>query len=292
MAVTTWTQPAVLDLLQKFQTRRLIGYRPRAEELANEAHISLTALLGTLQGSFRLGAEIVTVERYRWRNPYTTKDPWTRPWDELVAAGLGERAGEGWRVTPLGRGLAERLTREIRAYLESLRVPPVDLRRATKALTDLADAMPAWAERAQAVRRGILLRDRVRSDIVRLDVAVHEIWVVRDDAHIAAWQYAGYSGPILDALSQVWEGKATVADAATALEAKQERADVERCLEELVRRGDLARDGDDLALTPQGRRRRDDIEADTDRRYFVGWPTGEALARLGDDLSAILAALP
>jgi DNA-binding MarR family transcriptional regulator len=291
MAVTTLTPKAVFDLLQKYLSTRLAGHRPRVEAIAQEAGVG-TATLNTALNAPRLGVDVVTVDRYRWRSPYATKDLWTPVWEELVGAGLAQRADGGWRLTTKGRETIERLTREIRSYLESVQLPPLELRRATKTLTDLAAAIPADSERAMAARRGLPLRAEVRSDVVRLDVAIGELSIQRDDCHIAAWQKAGYSGPELDVLSHVWEGKATVDDLGKALEARQERADVERHVESLVRRGDLSREGHRLALTPQGKKRREGIETDTDRRYFQGWPDGEALTRLGDDVSAIVAGLP
>lgn len=291
MAVTTWTPKAIFDLLQKYLSKRLAGHRPHAEAIAHEAGVGV-ATLSTALNAPRLGVDVFTVDRYRWRSPYATKDLWTLVWDELVGAGLAQRADGGWRLTTKGRETIERLMRELRSYLESMQLPPLELRRATKTLTELAAAIPAHSERAMAARRGLPLPAEVRSDIVRLDVAIGELSIQRDDCHIAAWQKAGYSGPELDVLSHVWEGTAVVDELAKALEGRQERADVERRVESLVRRGDLTRDGDRLALTPQGKKRREDLEADTDRRYFQGWPDGEGLARVGDDLMAILERLP
>lgn len=291
MAVTTWTPKAIFDLLQKYLSKRLAGHRPRAEAIAQEAGVGV-ATLSTALNAPRLGVDVFTVDRYRWRSPYATKDLWTPVWEELVGAGLAQGADGGWRLTTKGRETIERLMRALRSYLESLQLPPLELRRATKTLTELAAAIPAHSERAMAARRGLPLRGEVRSDIVRLDVAIGELSIQRDDCHIAAWQKAGYSGPELDVLSHVWEGKTVVDELAKALEGRQERAHVERHVEILVRRGDLSRDGDRLALTPQGKKRREDLEADTDRRYFQGWPDGEGLARVGDDLMAILERLP
>ena len=292
MATATWTQKQVVDLLPKYLGKRLAGHRPRAEAMAGEVDIAVTALTHLINAPRIAVDGVVTIDRQRWRAPYATKDLWTATWEQLVEHGLAERSGAGWRITAAGAGLGERLTRDIRAHLESLRLAPVELRRATAALTGLAAKIPSDSGRAIGTRRGMLLRDEIRSDIVRLDVAIMELWNRRDDCHIAAWQRAGYAGPALDVLSQVWEGKTTLDDVAWALEAKQERADVERNVDEVAFRGDIARDGATLALTAQGKKRRDEIEQETDRRYFAGWPTGADLSRLGDDLTALIDALP
>ncbi len=291
MAVTAWTSKQVADLLQRYLAKRLTGYRARAEAIAKGAGIVIGTLT-VLSNAPRLGVDVVTIDRYRWRNPYTLKDAWTPAWHELAAAGLAARVGGGWHISQRGGTVVERLTRDLRAYLESRPIPTRELRGATKTLVELAAAIPPDSERARAARRGLVLGDEVRSDIVRLDVAIGQLGPRRDDCHIGAWQNAAYAGPALDVLSQVWEGRTTLDDVAKALAAKQERADVERSILALASRGDLARDGDALALTAQGKKQRDEIERETDRRYFAGWPVGEALARLGHDLAAVTSALP
>ncbi len=290
--MATWTQKQVVDLLPKYLSKRLAGHRPRAVTIASEAGVT-PATLNLLYGAPRLGGDVITVARYRWRNPYGRKDPWSSAWDELTAAGLASRADGGWSITPRGTALVELLTREVRAHLESLSLPPLELRHATKTLVDLAAAIPATSERAQAGRRGLPLPDEVRSDVVRLEVAAGELWLQRDDCHIAAWTAAGYTGPELDVLSRVWEGKRSPGQLAEALADRQERGEVESALAALERRTDVRREsGDGILVTEHGRKRRDDIERATDRAYFAGWPTGDALARLGDDLTAVLAAIP
>lgn len=291
MAVTTWTPKAVVDLLPKYLEKRAAAF-PEARRQATAAEAGVPAsILGILSNASRLGVDVITVERHRWRAPYTVKDPWTPAWEQFVAAGLAERADGGWRVTARGRGIVDRIARELRAFVETLPLPAVELRRATKTLVELASKIPPDSERAQAGRRGLPLPHEVRSDVVRLEVAIAELSLRRDDCHIAAWQRAGYTGPVLDVLTQVWQGKRDVDEVAKAVAAKQERADVDRRVEELVRRGDLTRSRDALAITPQGKERREEIEAETDRRYFADWPRGDALARVGDDLTALLEAL-
>ncbi len=176
MAVIAWTPKQVVDLLPKFGSKRLSGHRRRAEEIATDAGVGAGPLT-ILSNAPRLGVDVVTIDRYRWRNPYSRKDPWTPQWEELVGAGLAARANGGWRVTPRGTTVIERTTRDVRAYLEALPLPPVELRRATKTLADLAAAMPPDRERATAARRGVMLRHEVRSDIVRLDLALGELWL-------------------------------------------------------------------------------------------------------------------
>lgn len=293
----SWTRRAVIDLFPDYIYERLAGHREREAAIALEAGISVDALtfdsLGSLAYAPLIAKDgVLSVSRHRWRTPYTTMDPWTPVWNELVAAGFAESSGDGWRLTARGGALCERLYREERRYLESLELPTVELHRLAIALTSLAERIPASAERATTAHKGLPLQSEIRSHVVRADRAINELWNFRDDSHIDAWQAAGYSGPELDVLSRVWMGITTMDALSLELEWTQDPADVRRDVDALAQRGDLDRDGDRLALTLAGKERRDAIERQTDRAYFAGWPTGDELSRVGEDLSAVIAALP
>ena len=292
MAVATWTQRAVLELFPEFLRKRRRGFVARRQEIAREIGISDDALL-MLGPAVQWGQDgVLTHTRLRWVSVYVTKDPWPPLLDEDVRAGLLDRDGDAWRLTARGRETFARVNGEARAYVASLPLPATQLSRLAPALEALVRRIPPGSERATAGRRLVPSPEEARHHVVRVEQTILELWLRRDDCHIGAWETAGYEGPALDVLSQVWEGKTTLDEVAAAIANKQERANVERNVETLIARGDLVREGDALRLTTQGRASRDAIERETDRRYFNGWPTGEDLARIGDDLSAINAALP
>ena len=188
--------------------------------------------------------------------------------------------------------------------LRELPFPAVATRSAAGGLGHLASRIPASAVRASwAKQRPHPDPSEPRSDAVTLDLVAFELWYFRDDCHIGAWRAAGYEGPAFDVLSYVWSsppdvswtkigGHGTLDELATALEAKQARADVERNVAALVEHGDLARDGQALRLTPQGQQARDAVEEETDRHYFEMWDIDDAAtARLGEDLRAVIDAI-
>ncbi len=291
MAVRTWTQKQVVELFPAFLTRLSRSYGDRFESVAKEQAGVPAATIGILGDGISLAENgVVTRERFRWRSPYATKDNVTPQWQRAVDAGLAESADGGWRVTPKGREARERATGGFRSLLGTLSLPGEPLGRALSALEALASAIPTGSPRVEAARR--LAPPAPASELVRLQYAVRQLWARRDDCHTGAWQDSGYEGPALDVLTQVWSGKGSLDEVAKALENKQERADVERSVDSLVRRGDLERQGDVVRCTPTGRASRDAIEAETDRRYFAGWPEGEELAGIGNDLTAVMEALP
>lgn len=291
MAVRSWTRRAVVDLLSEFLTRSGRGQQSLLDELGGELGVEPFAV-----GALNVGYQVehdgrVTLERVRFRFPYSLQARVPQAWRALVAAGLAEEADGGWRMTARGRDAVERLNARARAKVAALAVPAEPTRRAADVCEEVAARIPADSPRVAFARRIGLLPDERQADLVRLRRAVVQLWSRRDDCHIGAWQDAGYVGPELDVLSQVWEGRSTTEAVAKALENKQDRASVERNVAALVRRGDLEREGETLRLTPQGKAARDAIESDTDRRYFAGWPEGDTLARIGEDLQAVVDAL-
>jgi hypothetical protein len=305
MAVMTYTRRQIVDMLPELLTKRLATFGPKGAAFEAEIGLSKDAVsvlngMLTLREGDRLDRRL-----FAWRSPYAVKRPaLDKGWAEVVAAGLAEPIPDGYRLSPRAIEVALETSRRVRAHLRSLDVPAAPLGRATRTLGHLAERIPATAERAARVRRLRPPADEPRSDMVDLSRAANELWAFRDDCHVGAWQAAGYEGPAFEVLSYVWSspadvswtkigGNRTTLDLVKALAPRQDREDIERSVAALVTRGDLARDGDGVTITPQGQRSRDGIEAETDRRYFAIWDLDDpATSRLGDDLRAVIDALP
>jgi helix-turn-helix protein len=305
MAVMTFTRRQVVDMIPEFLTRRVATFGPVAKARAEELGISEGAF-GVLNGALAMReGDRVTRSRYAFRSPYAIHRPAIeKAWDELVAAGLADTLPVGWRLHSRTIEIAEDAGRRLRAFVRALPFPAAPTARATKDLTHLADRVPPAAERTELVRRLVPGANEPASDATALSRAAQILWAFRDDCHIPAWQAAGYEGPAFDVLSYVWASRSDVSHTrlpaisslerlVTALAPRQERTDVERNVAALVARGDMARDGDAIGLTEQGRKAREAIEEDTDRRYFAIWDLDDAgTSRVGDDLRAIIDALP
>lgn len=306
MAVMTYTRRQVVaDLFPEFLSKRGQAFAPVAEAFARELGVPRTAL--GFAGSLALLEDgVLRRERSRWRSPYAMKLPAVEEqWAESVRAGFAEALADGWRVTPRGHEIADEYQRRFRATLRAAPLPPAPTSSSARDLSHLASRIPATAKRAQLVKRlPHAPPTEPASPAVTLNRAITELWSFRDDCHIAAWRAAGYDGPTIDILTQVWPGTddltwatqggvRSIDELAKALGTKQERADIEHNLDALVARGDLVREETHLRITDHGRLARDAIESDTDRRYFAIWDLDDAAtARLGDDLRTVIDALP
>ena len=303
MAVITFTRRQVTDMLPEFLTRRLSTFSMKA--LASELGVPDVAL-SQLNGAIPIReGDLVKRSAYAFRGPYAIKRPLVeKGWAEAVAAGLAETTADGWRLTPRAIEIADGSTRRIRAHVRGLPFPAEPTKRAASVLWPIAERVPAGAVRAAQAKRLAPLPDEPASDGITLTRAAQILWGYRDDCHIPAWQEKGYEGPAFEILSYVWSGPADVAytklpalDSIDRLEKamapRQERADIERNVDTLVKRGDLTREDGAVRITPQGTRTRDAIEEETDRRYFAIWDLDDArVARLGDDLRTVIDALP
>jgi predicted transcriptional regulator len=130
--------------------------------------------------------------------------------------------------------------------------------------------------------------------MVRIEQAIYDLWLARDDAHIAAWRDAELEGPQVRILSLLWSGETDSAAALTELLKEDATAeDVEATLALLMEKGYVAREEDNLSLTPEGALTREDIERETDRRYFAAWPhTTEEAEWLRVNLAELIENLP
>lgn len=300
MAVATFTRRQVLDMTPEFLTAAAPWTGSAMEEYAGRLGIPRMALVTLYNGWLLRERDVLTRERTAERSPYILK--WAardEHWRLLCDAGLAEEVPQGWRITPRGAEAVMEQQRIVRAALRAVALPADAAGRCAADLSHLASRIPPDAPRASWLRRRPRPgADEPRSDAVTMVLGGGELWGFRDDCHIAAWQATGYAGPAFDVLSFAWSSAPDVTFTKIgghrkALEQRQDRADLERNADTLVGRGDLARDGAAVRLTPQGQQARDAIEDDTDRRWFAIWDLDDAAtARLGGDLRAVIDALP
>ena len=209
-------------------------------------------------------------------NPYATQ------WDQQQAAataardaGLVDEKDGRWDLTPAGRDVTARVRREADAYLSSLAspLPRDDLARLASLLARAFEATAAslderWHSHIPRARR---MAGDGSHPMVALENAVYGLWQSRDDCHMAAWRQAGLDGPTLDTLTRIWRREAaTEADLAAKL-TSQRPSDVSAELARLRDEG-LIESGEPPRTTEKGSKARQDIEDETDRLFFSGWP--------------------
>lgn len=281
------------DLMERYIETRRRALLPKVRALAAEAGVGEREVLFLGYTRQVSDGDRIPTGLLRRRACYSTTEPWRARFATLAAAGLVEEEDDGWRLTARGRDLVDRFWAADAEHRASLGLPAEPLRRVVAALEAAVLDRPAAPEdRLTAIRRTAPPDRRGAPDAVRAEQAMFELAVTLDDGHIRAWKEAGYSGPALDVLTQVWYGKTDRPSLTEALATKQTADDVDRHVAELVARGDLLVEGDRVDLTEQGRALRERIEAETDRLGLEHWPRGEALEDLMRDLTAIVEALP
>jgi hypothetical protein len=269
----------LLDLLPQFLRRRRSGWGG-LPTLLQESQLTRPAffLLRAIVEETDPGVDMTETElRANLFNPYATVNSALDLLPALVEQGMLTQDGEHYTVTAAARALIERAERAAHAYLATLELLPADqLTRLADSLGAIADRMwsapePAIKAHQARVRRLGVAATNVA--MVRLELAVYTLWTARDDAHMAAWRAAGFDGPTVDLLSRLWShGRHTLVDLTEAMRLSQRPQDIEAGVGALISAGYIARDGDVLQLTPQGRVTRDWIEAETNRMYFAPWP--------------------
>ena len=226
-------------------------------------------------------------------NPYPTVfDQWLGPAAAARSAGLVEEVGERWRVTAKGRALAARVRAEADAYLAGLAtIGAPDLARLASLLQRAFDAIAASDVPHDHIGRVARFGGDARIPMVALENAIFGLWQARDDCHMSAWRDAAFSGPVFDVLTRIWRQEAPTEDQLATRLAQQRPEDVRSALVRLRADGLVAADA--LAVTARGAAVRQDIEDETDRRFFAPWPddVGAAAPWIGERLREVNASL-
>jgi hypothetical protein len=278
------TLKQIPPLMPQFLSKRRLGL-PAAREAIARLGIEPPAFFAlvrfyTIQGSY--GGAVSVPQARLWSSYiYSARDTLS----SLVAAwqsrGLVEEVAEGrYRLTPEAERMVRDLHEAARAFVSrSQPLPSEELRALTEELERAATAVigdPHLSPRAGshlAGSRSLAVFGPDAPLMVRVEQAIYDLWLARDDAHTGAWRDAGMEGPPMQILTLLWAGAASsISTVLEQLGPGVSPDELEWSLVYLLERDLITRDGDALSLTPSGALLREDIERDTDLTYFASWP--------------------
>jgi hypothetical protein len=286
--------------MPQFLRKRRAGL-PVVADLARELGIERPLLfaLKDLDLRQRSYGGPVTLAQIRADNPYRTIDVYSPAVAALVEKGLVLQDENGaYSLAPRAREVVDRLNEAGMAHVAAMHpLPESELEALAHQLQRAVDAMladPVLAPRPGSRLKGSHTLAEFGEDappMVRIEQAIHDLWMARDDVHARAWRDAGMEGPPMAVLTCLWSGEAhTVSEVQAVFEREQTPEDVESSLAYLAEKDYVTRDGDDvLQLTPEGVLVREDVERETDRMYFAPWPhTREEAVWVRDRLTQLI----
>ena len=259
-----------------------------ALDAAAERYDLPSYLLGLMNSAYlACGQRTVTERALRDSLPYATRSRLGADhWAVLVERGLAKTDMAGWILTDDGLAAVAELYREVRREISARNASPARVTRVGHIFETIAHLTPA-TPRALAIRE-LWRHGEPATKLDRVYRAIWELWIYRDACFRAAWEHAGYTGPEVDVLTQIWEGATAIEDVVGRLEGRQIHQTVLDNLQALSERGDVHPDGDRLQLADHARAKRNEIEERTDAVYFVRWPIGEPLDSLNADFTALM----
>ncbi len=264
-----------LPLFLQLRRRKWTGL----QAFLDEGHLTRPtfALLRAMEGETVRGQSL-TVQQMQEQlfNPYATRFEIFEQLPLLVEPGYLQQQGEGYFVTDAGREIVDQIEIAARNYLGSLQVPAsIELPELAVVLVDLVHRgwqAPEPVVKAHQGRTQRRLSVEGAPDLVKVEWAILGLWEARDDAHIAAWRAYGFTGPVFDILTRIWNKEArTLSGLIAVLEDSQQPADIQQGILELREAGYLREVDDHIELTAQGQQVRDTIEGETDRIFFAPW---------------------
>jgi hypothetical protein len=294
------TPHSLVPLFPQFLRKRRVGY-PGVATLLTQTGLPRPVLF-LLFTIAQFPPEGATAEELRPAAPYATRDPHLPLLADGVARNLIARDDRGrYQLTDQGTvlvTLAEQGATDWLAQQQPL--PEHELRRLADEFGAIADNLPRaeWGPDAHVHRwRRMVALAPAAADapLVRLERAIMNLWMARDDAHMAAWGIARFHGPQLDLLTRLWRGDAEDLTTLQSLLADtQEPETVAATVADLTEQGYVEIRLGALQPTRAGYNVREEIESVTDEIYFDQWPDldGETITWLHDALTRLIAALP
>jgi DNA-binding MarR family transcriptional regulator len=271
----------IVELVPKYAHSRRAGWEPAS---ACPAPLGVAEYLLLRRIAIeREHGPVSVAELDHLRNPYATIDHSLDALPRLLELRVLSRSVAGYEPTSVGRAtlqLGEQAANDATALrLSELSLD--DLGRLASILHDIGEHQRLAPEPAhkshQRLTPQLRALDPRETPPVVLEYALYALQRARDDAHIAAWRAAGFSGPdlaIVDALRE--SGSTTSAKLAERMRGSMHAEDVTMLVASLTRAGYVRRRASDLVLTDEARGVRDAIERETDRLYFAPWPDVDA----------------
>ncbi|MEO6457629.1 MAG: hypothetical protein ABIO92_05075 [Chloroflexia bacterium] len=290
-------------LMPRFLLRRRVG-APVVATLMSELELDrpdffVMVQLHQVMGSYSY--EPITLAQIRHYYPYHFNDPFTPSITLLKEKNLLEGdATDGMTLTKRALDAMERLHTEAKehvSHIEARSLAETDvLARQLETASKAIIADPVLSPRPGshlAGSRSQAAFGNTKPAMVRIEQAVYDLWMARDDAHMKVWRDAEMEALSMSIWTLLWNGDATTTDGIAAKLSMQTKATVESNLAYLFEREYVTRQDDTLQLTPEGILAREDIERETDRIYFASWPHIESeAARTRNALRDLIDRLP
>jgi DNA-binding MarR family transcriptional regulator len=200
--------------------------------------------------------------------------------EELAETAYMDKVGEdAYRVTEQGKTLVEGIFNAAHVSLgrvnfladEEMAEIVALLQKLVKAVEAGAEPPAKWTlEHSRATDPG-----EDSSYASQIDQYLTDLYFFREGAHIAAWEPCGVAGYIWETLTFLWNEDEEANTGAALAERLQGRGytaeDYAAALEVLAEKGWAEKTADGYQITEQGRKIRDEGEAETDRICFSSW---------------------
>ena len=202
--------------------------------------------------------------------PYTSVSKYQSALDALTGKKLVKRAGEGrYKLAEAARKAIGETYDEFFARVA----------RANALPDDEAASLYEWIDRlySAALRQGdvpVPILNAAHSVLpesdstwVQLERRLVGLLIFRDEAHIAAWREAGYTGPRIELSTLLFRAEDGLAHAELRAAARLDDKDFASALSALHSGGEVTQRDERYRLSKLGRTTREEIEAATDRNY-------------------------
>jgi hypothetical protein len=230
------------------------------------------------------------------RTPYTNPDEVENTLVDAANAGYLKPDGvSGYLVAEKGTTAIETVHKSFYSHINKINQFPEDkLKTLIALLSKLVDASlkTDFASGIISLETTQYGHPKVEAGtLAQVDQLLDDLNAFRDDAHIAAWTPVGLSGRTWEVLTFVWNGEANTAEKLVErLPFRNYSAeDYTASLDDLTQRGWIEPGAEGYTVTVQGKKIREDAEADTNANFLGPWKvlSDDELTRLGELLTGL-----
>jgi DNA-binding MarR family transcriptional regulator len=240
--------------------------------------------------------EPFSLQRFHDMYPYMALQRQRDVLEELAREDGLEAVGENaYRITDIGREIVQDIYHAARESLKTVAHLPLSemeqlnnlLLRLVEATLNAPEPENKWAIAASRANDP----GENWGEAAKTDQYLTDLYMFRDDAHIAAWKPYGVSGRTWETLSFIWEEQAHTA--AKLAEKRSPRGftqqDYTQSLAELVKLGWIEPAAEGYQITEKGRALRQEAEDTTNHYFFAPWDSlnSEEQAQLYDLLNRL-----
>ncbi|MFL7891991.1 MAG: helix-turn-helix domain-containing protein [Anaerolineales bacterium] len=264
------------DLMRNAWSRIEARYKPALNQMVSRSKLTIREWM-LLIATLTFEPEDTTPSHLMVRGPYTSSDKYLAGLEKAAGAGYLVRVGDGrYRLSEEGKKAVQELIRVAREAM----TPPGNLTH--QELSELAEQLNKLVNNcleappppdSWSITLSHKLMPPMDPPLPFIEQSISCLKAYRDDAHLASWCSSGLSASAMESLTLIWRGQVYTFQELLAKLYFRGHPDVVYldAIAELRANGYLTGSRNNIKITSEGIKFRDQVEQKTEEYFFRPW---------------------